>query len=68
MLCPSPSTTRRRRASYEYVFGGGEASSYDHILRYDPATGVVTRVGKLPTAGSDVAVAALDGTAYVVGG
>ena len=41
-----------------YVFGGGQVSSYDHILRYDPATGAVTRAGTLP----------VGDTAYVVGG
>lgn len=51
-----------------YVFGGGETSSFDHILRYDPASGAVTQAGTLPTPASDVAVAALGGTAYVVGG
>ena len=51
-----------------YVFGGGVVSSYDHILRYDPATEQVTSVATLPTAASDVAVATLGDTAYVVGG
>ena len=53
---------------YVYVFGGGQVSSYDHVLRYDPARGAVTQVGSLPTPASDVAVAALGATAYVVGG
>jgi N-acetylneuraminic acid mutarotase len=51
-----------------YVFGGGAVSSYDHILRYDPSSGNVSQVGTLPSRASDVAVAALGGTAYVVGG
>ena len=51
-----------------YVFGGGVVSSYDHILRYDPATDRVAAVGRLPSAASDVAVASLGDTAYVVGG
>ena len=51
-----------------YVFGGGQFAQYDHILRYDPATGVVSQVGSLPTPASDVAVASVGGTAYVVGG
>ncbi|MDQ6819062.1 MAG: hypothetical protein M3076_01780 [Actinomycetota bacterium] len=51
-----------------YVFGGGEFTQYDHILRFDPAAGSVTQVGTLPRAQSDVAVSAIGGTAYVVGG
>jgi hypothetical protein len=51
-----------------YVFGGGQVSSYSHILSYDPATGNTTQAGGLPTPTSDAAVAALAGTAYVVGG
>lgn len=51
-----------------YVFGGGVVASYDHILRYDPATGTVAPAGTLPTDASDVAVAAQGATAYVVGG
>jgi len=49
-----------------YVFGGGELTQYDHILRFDPATRSVTQVGNLPTAQSDVAVTRVGGTAYVV--
>jgi hypothetical protein len=51
-----------------YVFGGGVVSSYDHILRYDPASGLLTAAGTLPTPASDVAVVALGDTAYVIGG
>jgi N-acetylneuraminic acid mutarotase len=51
-----------------YVFGGGVVSSYDHILRYDPTSGLVSAAGTLPSPASDVAVASLNGTAYVVGG
>jgi hypothetical protein len=51
-----------------YVFGGGGLQSYDHILRFDPASGQVTQVGRLPQPASDVAVAAVGDTAYVVGG
>jgi hypothetical protein len=51
-----------------YVFGGGEFTQYDHILRFDPAASAVSQVAALPTAESDVAVTQLDGTAYVVGG
>jgi hypothetical protein len=51
-----------------YVFGGGQLSSFDHILRYEPTSGRVSSVGTLPTPASDVAVATLGETAYVVGG
>lgn len=51
-----------------YVFGGGQVSSYDHVLRFDPADGSVSRAGALPRATSDAAVASIGGTAYVVGG
>jgi hypothetical protein len=51
-----------------YVFGGGQFSSYDHILRFDPASGDVSVVGHLPQPASDVAVTTLGGIAYIVGG
>jgi Kelch motif protein len=51
-----------------YVFGGGQLSSYDHILRYDPGSGATSQVGTLPSPASDVAVASIDNTAYVIGG
>jgi outer membrane protein assembly factor BamB len=51
-----------------YVFGGGVVASYDHILRYDPASGTTAVAGTLPSPASDVAVAVLGETAYVVGG
>lgn len=51
-----------------YVFGGGQVESYDHILRFDPASGRVSVVGHLPQPASDVAVAAIGPTAYIVGG
>jgi N-acetylneuraminic acid mutarotase len=51
-----------------YVFGGGQFSSYDHILGYDPSTGDTTVAGTLPSAASDVAVVSIGQTAYVVGG
>jgi hypothetical protein len=51
-----------------YIFGGGQFSSYDHILSYNPDTDTVTQVGSLPTPTSDAAVAASAGTAYIVGG
>jgi N-acetylneuraminic acid mutarotase len=54
--------------SYTYVFGGGQFSSYQHILRYDPSSGAVTQVGDLPAPASDVAVVSIGNTAYIVGG
>lgn len=57
-----------RLGAHVYVFGGGEFTEYDHILRYDPATGQVSAAGTLPTPASDVAVGALGDTAYIVGG
>jgi hypothetical protein len=65
---PQHDAQAARLGRYVYVFGGGEFSSYDHILRYDPATDRVAAAGQLPTAASDVAVASLADTAYVVGG
>lgn len=51
-----------------YVFGGGVVDSYDHILRYDPASGATTAAGTLPSRTSDAGVGVLGATAYVVGG
>lgn len=51
-----------------YAFGGGSFSELDHIISFDPATSTVSTVGALPSAQSDVAVAAIGDTAYVVGG
>ena len=51
-----------------YVFGGGEFTQYDHILRFDPATDTVSAAGSLPTPASDVAVTQTGGTAYIIGG
>ena len=55
-------------AGMVYVFGGGEFTQYDHILRYDPGVNSVSSAGTLPRAASDVAVTGMSGTAYVVGG
>ena len=65
---PQHDAQAARLGRFVYVFGGGELSSYDHILRYDPATDRVAAAGKLPTAASDVAVASIGPTAYIVGG
>lgn len=51
-----------------YVFGGGQLSTYDHILGYDPSTGNTSVAGTLPAAASDVAVVSIGHTAYIVGG
>jgi N-acetylneuraminic acid mutarotase len=51
-----------------YVFGGGSLSELDHIFSFDPTTAALKTVGALPSAQSDVAVAAIGNTAYVVGG
>jgi len=51
-----------------YVFGGGQFSQYDHILRFDPNSGSVATAGSLPSPESDVAVASLGGVTYIVGG
>jgi N-acetylneuraminic acid mutarotase len=55
-------------AGQVYVFGGGEFTEYDHILRFDPASDAVSAAGVLPTAASDVAVTQTGGTAYIIGG
>ena len=51
-----------------YVFGGGQFTQYDHILKFDPALDAIGAAGTLPTAASDVAVTESGGTAYIVGG
>ena len=51
-----------------YIFGGGEFTQYDHILRFDAATDTVSAPGVLPTPASDVAVTQTGGTAYIIGG
>jgi N-acetylneuraminic acid mutarotase len=55
-------------AGQVYVFGGGEFTEYDHILRFDPSSDTVSAAGVLPTPASDVAVTQTGGTAYIVGG
>ena len=51
-----------------YVFGGGQVSSYDHVLRFDPATGTVSQAGVCRSRGLMRRSRASNGTAYVVGG
>ncbi|HET9103893.1 MAG TPA: hypothetical protein VFN55_11120 [Solirubrobacteraceae bacterium] len=51
-----------------YVFGGGNASEYDHIYKINAASATASTAGRLPTVASDVAVTQVGSTAYVVGG
>ena len=50
------------------VLGGGQVASYAGIAAFDPATGGVRIVGRLPTPLSDLSVATVGGTTYAVGG
>lgn len=50
-----------------FFFGGGNLGSSRDILRVDPS-GATHVAGHLPQGLSDIAVAAIDGTGYVVGG
>lgn len=65
---PQHDAPAARLGAMVYVFGGGQENSYDHILRFDPATTSVTQAGTLPQATSDAAVAVVGETAYVIGG
>ena len=40
----------------------------DALWRFDPATARLTRIGRLPYAVSDAAVAVVDGVGYLIGG
>ena len=51
-----------------FVFGGGNASEFDHIYKINPGSATAATVGRLPTVASDVAVTQVGATAYVVGG
>jgi non-specific serine/threonine protein kinase len=59
-----------------YVFGGrtgvgtstAATTTSSTIYRFDPATGTVTEVGRLPKPVADFGVAVLGDTAYVLGG
>jgi N-acetylneuraminic acid mutarotase len=50
------------------VLGGGQTQSFPAITRFDPSTGQTRTIAQLPTPLSDLAVAAIGDTAYVVGG
>jgi hypothetical protein len=65
---PQHDAQAARLGGMVYVFGGGQESSYNHILRFDPATASVTQAGELPQATSDAAVVEVGETAYVIGG
>jgi N-acetylneuraminic acid mutarotase len=65
---PQHDAQAARLGGMVYVFGGGQESSYNHILRFDPATASVTQAGELAQATSDAAVAEVGETAYVIGG
>jgi N-acetylneuraminic acid mutarotase len=51
-----------------YLFGGGHLTSYRTIERLDPRTGATKTVAELPSPLSDVSVAVVSNTAYIVGG
>ncbi len=50
------------------VVGGGSSVSLDVVQRFDASSNSWAVVGRLPTARSDLAVAGVGGTLYVVGG
>ena len=52
-----------------YTIGGSAGTgALDTVNRFDPATATLARVGRLPTATADAAVATLGDKVYVVGG
>ena len=59
----APSGSRRL-----IILGGGQVSSYAGIAAFDPATGGVRIVGRLPTPLSDLSVATVGRTTFAVGG
>ena len=69
---PPPRDPRRgggaERGRRLVVLGGGQVSSYAGIAAFDPATGGVRIVGRLPTPLSDLSVATVGRTTYAVGG
>lgn len=50
------------------LFGGGEASSVNSVVRVDPASGRARLVARLDEPLSDLGVAKIAGTTYLVGG
>lgn len=51
-----------------YLFGGGQAASFDRIVAIDPASGATRPAGRLPQPRSDLAAAVVGHTVYLVGG
>ncbi|MEA2375169.1 MAG: hypothetical protein QOD53_1632, partial [Thermoleophilaceae bacterium] len=51
-----------------YVFGGGQASSFDGVVRVDPGSGRAIASARLPGPRSDLGAAAIGDTVYLVGG
>ena len=51
-----------------YVIGGGQIASASGIATFDPASNRTRLIGALPTPLSDLAVATIGHTTYVVGG
>jgi hypothetical protein len=57
------------RDGHVFVLGGSTpAGASSAILRFDPATRAVSRVGTLPEHVADGAIATIGGTSYVLGG
>jgi len=63
-------TAAVRIGSAVYLFGGGTnaGTQRDAIVRVPTSGGTASDVGRLPAPSSDQSAAAIDGTAYVVGG
>jgi outer membrane protein assembly factor BamB len=51
-----------------FLFGGGQASSTDAVVRVDPRTGAARAAGSLGEPLSDLGAATIGGTPYLVGG
>ena len=51
-----------------YLFGGGQGSSVDTIVRVDRLTGATVAAGHLDEPLSDLGAVTIDGTPYLVGG
>ena len=64
-------TPRSPRSSGRIVIAGGSTpagTASDAVLSFDPATGRVTRIGRLPSPTTHAAAAALGTASYVIGG
>lgn len=51
-----------------YLFGGGNSTERDSIIRVNPVTGGAVQVGRLPRPSSDLTAAVIGDTVYLVGG